>query len=220
MSRSTIQENDPIGVYKPLYDVRRCLQFIRHHADELNVDKSRIGAYGSSAGAGTALWLGFHDDMADPGNADSVLHESTRLRVVAAKATQATYDIVKWFDVVFIDFGITIDMLQEDLTHRLLDFYAISDTSELYTPQTEAYRADVDMLALMSADDPPIWVENNQEEGGLTLQQGLFYHHPMHAKVLDEYADSIGLTNRIYAPAINLVDSTGEQLLHFFLEHL
>ena len=44
------------------------MQYIRSRAKEWNIDPTRIASYGSSAGAGTSLWLAFHDDLADPGN--------------------------------------------------------------------------------------------------------------------------------------------------------
>lgn len=62
-----LEEVDNEGVIKPLSDSRRCLQFLRYHHEQLNVDPSRVALYGSSAGAGTNLWLAFNDDMADPG---------------------------------------------------------------------------------------------------------------------------------------------------------
>ena len=40
--------------------------------DEFGIDPARIAASGSSAGAGIALWVGFHDDLADPGSPDPV----------------------------------------------------------------------------------------------------------------------------------------------------
>ena len=55
--------------------LRRAIQFIRSKAGEWSVDKTAFAAYGGSAGAGTSLWLAFHDDMADPHNADPVLCE-------------------------------------------------------------------------------------------------------------------------------------------------
>ena len=50
----------------PLTDAARALQFVRSKAKEWNIDKTRIGATGGSAGACSSLWLAFHDDMADP----------------------------------------------------------------------------------------------------------------------------------------------------------
>lgn len=51
-------------------DCARAIQSARLHAKEWNIDPKRVGASGGSAGAGTSLWIGFHDDMADPANAD------------------------------------------------------------------------------------------------------------------------------------------------------
>ena len=54
----------------PLEDAARALQFVRSKAAQWNLDKQRIGASGGSAGACSALWLAFHDDMADPNSQD------------------------------------------------------------------------------------------------------------------------------------------------------
>ncbi len=52
-------------VKAPLGDAARALQFVRSKAAEWNLDKTRIGATGGSAGACSSLWLAFHDDLAD-----------------------------------------------------------------------------------------------------------------------------------------------------------
>ena len=46
-------------------DAARALQFVRSKAAEWNLDKTRIGATGGSAGACSSLWLAFHDDLAE-----------------------------------------------------------------------------------------------------------------------------------------------------------
>ena len=51
-------------VKAPLHDAARALQFVRSKADEWNIDKQRIAAAGSSAGACSSLWLLYHDDLA------------------------------------------------------------------------------------------------------------------------------------------------------------
>ena len=63
----------------PFHDSARAIQFIRSKAKDWNIDPKRIAATGGSAGAGISLWLGFHDDMADPKSDDPVLRQSTRL---------------------------------------------------------------------------------------------------------------------------------------------
>ena len=62
----------------------------RFNAEKYNIDKTRIACTGGSAGAGTALWLAFSDEMAEPENPDPVLRESTRLTCAGAFATQST----------------------------------------------------------------------------------------------------------------------------------
>jgi len=79
-------------VKAPLHDAARALQFVRSKAAEWNIDKTRIGAAGGSAGACSSLWLAFHDDLADPKSADPIARESTRLTCAAVTGPQTTLD--------------------------------------------------------------------------------------------------------------------------------
>lgn len=79
-------------VKAPLHDAARALQYLRSKADELNVDKERIGAAGGSAGACTSLWLAFHDDLADAGSDAPIARESSRLYCAAVTGAQTTLD--------------------------------------------------------------------------------------------------------------------------------
>src|SRR5262245_19887460 len=73
-------------------DSARAIQFARSKAKEWNLDPKRIAASGGSAGAGTSLWLGLHDDMAYPNNSDPLLRESTRLSCTVVFGAQSSYD--------------------------------------------------------------------------------------------------------------------------------
>ena len=79
-------------VKAPMDDIVRALQFIRTKAAEWNLDKSRIGASGGSAGACSCLWLAFHEDMADPTSLDPVARESSRLCCAAVTNAQTSLD--------------------------------------------------------------------------------------------------------------------------------
>ncbi len=79
-------------VKAPLEDAARALQFVRSKAKEWNIDKTRIGATGGSAGACSSLWLAFHDDLADPKSKDPIARESTRLYCAAVNGAQVTLD--------------------------------------------------------------------------------------------------------------------------------
>jgi len=76
----------------PLHDAACAVQFLRSKAAEWGIDKTRVALSGGSAGACSSLWLAFRDDMADPGSADPVARESTRVLCAAVAIAQTTLD--------------------------------------------------------------------------------------------------------------------------------
>jgi len=90
--RNAVEEKVKPPVKAPLEDAARALQFVRSKAAEWNLDKTRIGATGGSAGGCSSLWLAFHDDMADPKSDDPVARESTRLYCAAVNGAQVSLD--------------------------------------------------------------------------------------------------------------------------------
>ena len=64
----------------------------RIKAAELGIDPDRIAACGNSAGAGISLWVGFHDDLADPTSDDPVSRQSSRLACMGVVGAQTSYD--------------------------------------------------------------------------------------------------------------------------------
>lgn len=216
-----LHDFDSEGVIKPLTDSARCLQFIRYHAERLNIDPERIVLMGGSAGAGTSLWIGFNEEMADAQSQDPVLRQSTRVSAMVAIATQATYDIGKWSTVVFAEYDLDLLGVADalGLSQRLLDFYAIDDIAEFDSPAILDYRARVDMLELMDAEDPPFYVQNDLEPAAAPLTVNLAFHHANHALVLAELADGLGLENVAYMKALGIADPSGEDSLEFSLRH-
>ena len=216
-----LQDFDDEGVIKPLTDSARCLQFIRYHAAQLNVDPNNIILMGGSAGAGTSLWIAFRDEMADPGNEDPVLRQSTRVTAAIAIETQGTYDIGKWSTVVFEEYNLDLLELADalGLSQRLLDFYGISDIEDFDSPEILEYRALVDMLDLMDIEDPPFFAANRFEPDEPPLTVGIAFHHANHALVLHEQAEAIGLENVSYMPVLGIEDPSGEDDIDFALRH-
>jgi para-nitrobenzyl esterase len=211
-------------VIKPLTDSTRALQFLRYHANQLNLDRDRVILMGGSAGAGTSLWIGFNDEMADPESEDPVEQHSTRVTAVVAIATQATYDIGKWSTVVFEEYNLDLLELADalGLSQRLLDFYAITDIEDFDSGEILEYRDRVDMLGLMDSEDPPFYVRNDLEPAGPTappLSVNLAFHHANHAVVLADLADEIGLENVTYVGGLMIEDPSGEDDIDFALRH-
>lgn len=204
----------PYGILGSMSDSKRCLQYIRHHAEKYNVDKNRIACSGGSAGAGTCLWLAFSGDMADPRNADPVLRESTRIVCAGAFATQATYDILQWSGIL----GLPEMKSPQDLLVIARAFgFKSPEGMDLY--KQTAIRQELDFLGKMDQNAPPFFVLN-KADGGIPTSEDELNHHPLHAKALKNKADKLGLEAVIYAPAIGIEDESGIGMVDFFLEKL
>lgn len=150
-------------VKAPLEDAARALQFLRSKAKEWNIDKTRIGATGGSAGGCSSLWLAFHDDMADPKSDDPVARESTRLFCAAVDGAQVTLDpkeVREWLPNYTYGahaFGLkNLDEVEKERTR-------IADWIKEYSP-----------IRHVTKDDPPI---------------GLYYGGVVGAKVGESHPD-------------------------------
>ncbi|MDZ4403008.1 alpha/beta hydrolase [Prosthecobacter sp.] len=139
----------------PLHDAARALQFVRTKAAEWNIDKERIGASGSSAGACSALWLAFHPDMADPQSDDPVARESTRLWCAAVTRAQTSLDprqMIEW--TPNNTYGPHAFGFRGDVAKKLTPFDEFLAKRDTITP----WIAEYSPYALVSADDPPVYL--------------------------------------------------------------
>jgi acetyl esterase/lipase len=217
---------DPDGVIKSLNDSKRALQFVRHYSDELYINPEKIALVGSSAGAGTSLWLGTRDDMADPDANDPVLKESTRVCAVVLNGSQATYDLYKWESQVYNNFdgngtNYTLDSLENLLGYdRFSNFYGGVDSLEqMFTdPALIQYREDVDMLFHMSADDAPIYVRSTSM--AIHPNQNIF-HHAFHGREIYNTALAANVSEvKADIPYLSVNTTEGESRNEFLERHL
>ena len=188
------------GIKKPMNEVRRALQYLRYKASDFNIDKNKIILAGNSAGAGTSLWIAFNNDVADGSNSDPVLRESSRVRGVAVRETQASYNIEdKWVNNIFADYNLSWNEILSNETGNIQKIYGVSSTAQYQSPAITAYRNEVDMLALLTADDPEIWMNNTLREvvhpySGPEIST----HHAFHVRELKKRADAVGVKNISY----------------------
>ena len=204
----------PYGILASMNDSKRFVQYIRFNAKKYNIDKSRIACTGGSAGAGTALWLAFSNDMADESNNDPVLRESTRLTCAGAFATQATYDIFQWDEIL----GFPLSKIHGQLNAIARAFGFKSAENRDLTKETQI-RNDLDFLAKMDKNSSPVYI-HNRHKAGIPYNSDDINHHPLHAKKLKEKAEQVGLEAIVYAPEIGIMDPSGKDLVDFFLEKL
>jgi acetyl esterase/lipase len=131
-----------------LDDAARALQFIRSNAEEYNIDKSRIALVGSSAGGSSALWLAYHDDLAQPNSTDPVSRESTRVCGVAVLRGQTSLDPKQMIDwVPNIKYG-------GHAFESGLKFPDFLKRREEFMPLINEYSP----YALLTADDPATYL--------------------------------------------------------------
>ena len=201
----------PYGILASMMDSKRCLQYIRYNAEKYNIDKTRIACSGGSAGAGTSLWLAFSDDMAEPESADPVLRESTRIVAAGAFATQSTYDILLWSDIL----NLPGEKSKEEM-QVIAYAFGLESANDVDLYAQTAIRNNLDFLGKMDKNASPFFVYNRRE-GGIPADDDALQHHPLHAKALKEKAELVGVEAVVYAPAIGIQDERGVDLVDFFL---
>lgn len=174
-----------------LRDCARSLQFVRAHAKTYNLDPTRIASYGGSAGAGTSLWLAFHDDLADRNSPDPVLRESSRVVAAGAINTQATYNLLRWSEVL----GKPLSAFERP--GETASFYGAKTAADLETPTLRAVLHDTDMLAQITQDDPPVFLYTSHPDGAIA-SRGHLLHHPDHARAVKQRCDELGVTATLF----------------------
>ncbi len=171
-------------------DIAGFIQYIRFHSKRYNINSKLIASHGFSAGGSSSLWLGTHDDIADPENVDPIKRESSRIIAAGHLSAQVSYDFIDWyhyFDPEKVDLYVGSQVWSR---------YHLNSKEDLFTPEGIAIRQDVDMYENMSADDAPVIFWNGlpdvESEDG-----GHFMHSPRHAKLLFERAQKVGLEAEI-----------------------
>jgi len=173
-------------------DSARAIQFIRHNAKDWNLDPKRVAATGSSAGAGISLWLGFHDDLADPKSDDPVLRQSTRLTCMSVFNGQTSYD------PRFIrDLFPGTDTYKHPRLAQLFDV----DLDKLDALPKEKYKLFelVSPITHLTKDDAPAQLIYASNFDAPIKNQGVGIHHPKFGQTLKERMDKLGIECQVHA---------------------
>ena len=175
-------------VKAPLQDAARALQFVRHKAAEWNIDKARVGCAGGSAGACSALWLAYHDDLADPESRDPVSRESTRPCCLALFVPQTSLDprqMKAWIPNIIYG-GHAFGM--QDFAQFLAERDRILPWIEEYSP-----------YALLRAGAPPAYLAY-QYPPALGEEQPDATHSPNFGVKLQERCRELGVPCEVVYP--------------------
>lgn len=183
-------DKKPIQEILPL--AARSIQYARHQAKEWNIDPQRIAVLGGSAGAGTSLWIAATPDLADPASADPVARESSRVAAAASINGQATYDLLKWEELV----GPAPEGVVKDEAEPLR-FYHLAPGTDLRTDEkAKAARAKVDIHGLLAEDTPPLYLFTSGPKPKAN-DRGAYVHSPRHSEAVAARAKELGIVNEL-----------------------
>jgi acetyl esterase len=168
-----------------MHDGARALQFLRHYAARYNIDPTRIGATGVSAGGGISLWLAFHEDLANPASKDPLVRLSTRLSAAVVYETQTTYDpreIMELFNTTHVDWP-------------LLPFFGMRTAADVSDPDYHSLFVDASAINHLTTDDVPVMLYYSQADKPLQANSpGKDHiHHPRFGHLLKEKMDRLGI---------------------------
>jgi len=168
-------------------DCARALQFLRYNASKWNINPKLVASTGGSAGAGTSMWLAFHDDLANPESDDPIARQSTRLACIAVRNGQSSYD-PRFAEKI----GIPRPNFER---HPFFEpFYDIK-LDEIDTPRAYGRYERAAPITYLSKDDPPALLTYNYPNEEVTEQTslGLIVHHPRFGIALKEQMDRLGI---------------------------
>jgi len=174
----------------PQRDCARAVQFLRSRASEYNLDPHKIACYGGSAGAGTSMWIGFHDDLADPQSDDPVARQSTRIAAIGTMGGQSTYDPIE------------IKKLVGGRAHEHPSIYKVYGQSNLEdlmhpTPEKQKLYDEASAITHLTKDDPPLYMIYTEADGPLPADAGpgKGIHHPNFGRQLQKAMNELGIEN-------------------------
>lgn len=195
----------------PQHDGARALQFLRSKAKEWNIDSARVACYGGSAGAGISMWIGFHEDLAEPESDDPIKRESTRIQAIGTFGGQSTYDPIK---------------IKELIGGRawehpsIFKVYGVTTADEALhpTPEKQKLYDESSAVTHLTKDDPPLYMVYNEADGPLpaNARPGQGIHHPNFGRDLKARMDELHIENVF----VNAPDANGRnvnaEMLDFF----
>jgi hypothetical protein len=207
------------------HDARRSLQFMRSNADEWNIDKTRVAAFGGSAGAQICMWLAFTDDMAKPNSSDPIERESTRLACVATAGGQTSNSPEFWQQTIGPLLGANrrLESLSQPLNgERDPGKVRIAMWGAGTLEEANEIAARHAALNIVSADDPPIFMSYGMSPDAELPSdpkrlRGWLIHHVNLGLALEKKTDALKLESHLKYPG---AETKYESLVEFFVDKL
>lgn len=139
-------KNNIVPYLSPLLDAQRALRLTRYHAQEWNIDTSKVGIMGFSAGGHLASTAGTHFDYGKTDDADSVNHLSCRPDFMILM-----YPVITFTESTMHK-GSKNNLLGENPDPKLVNYYSNELQVKTDTPPT---------FLVHAGDDTVVPVENS-----------------------------------------------------------
>lgn len=153
-------------------DCVRAIQFVRHKAQEWNIDPQRLGATGGSAGGHLTLWVALHDDAAKAESDDPVERQSSRVACAVSFAGPTDWSLLSKFE-------------HKHPAYRQLLGYEPGTPAEEMEAKS---KRDVSPISFVSKDDPPIMQVHGDQDVIVPIK---------HARDMDERLKSVGVRSAL-----------------------
>ena len=150
-------------------DCMRAIQFVRQHADQWNLDESRIGVTGGSAGGHLCAWVALHDDIADPKSSDPIQKVSSRVALAVPFAGPTDWTLLNEIPHLHPAYRQLIGSEPETAFEKL-------DTDKL---------KDVSPISFASDDDPPMMIIHGDADQIVPVQHAQRLHQKLLANKVD-----------------------------------
>ncbi|MGI9472488.1 MAG: alpha/beta hydrolase fold domain-containing protein [Rubripirellula sp.] len=197
----------------PMHDAARLIQYLRANGDRWNLNTDRIAVSGSSAGAVITLWIGYHNDMANPSSDDPIERQSTRVQCLVPINGPTNLD-PEW---------ITPNMGGPKHIHG-------SFPKMFGAPVTDSNRSEVrrrivetSPVTHASADDPPTLLIYSGANEGIPLPEsattGKLIHHAFFGEHLASRLKSLHVVHE-FSPATDPRKNGSRSILAWLDQHL
>ncbi|MGB7343878.1 MAG: alpha/beta hydrolase [Pirellulaceae bacterium] len=153
-------------------DCMRAIQFVRSNAKAWNIDTSRFGVTGGSAGGHLSLWVALHDDIADSAATDSVERESSRVTCAVGFAGPTDWRLLSQIKHAHPAY------------RQLLGYEPGTPADEMKSDGIK----DVSPISFVSQDDPPIMIVHGDADNIVPVE---------HAKQMDSELKKSGVKSTL-----------------------